>query len=391
MIDTIRIRVVANNEDTASRKKRLIRLPDWYVMGQTTDKNCSEQCEYGIAFDIGTTTVVGMLWNLQEEKLVDAYGMTTPQRYVGADVISRIQYCNESKVNQEHLHTLICECMNQILNDCIKVIGDKNRISHVSIVGNTVMSCIIQNRSVKDLIRPPFPIDVHVANEYHGSENVIGLCVGDETQVYCLPGIGGHIGSDITAMILATNMVHEEGNSLAIDIGTNGEIVLAKNGSLLACSTAAGPAFEGASIQFGMRATKGAIEGVMISEKGVQLQIIESLEAEGICGSGLIEVVAAMLDIGLIDNTGRIRDMKEAIESGVPKIIATRLQSSNNGIQFVLQYRYAKEPIVITQNDIREVQLAKSAIYSGMRTLMNTMDMNEEDLDCVYQIGRAHV
>lgn len=370
-----------SERESVNRKQDLVQVPEWFI------SNPSSVFEYGVAFDIGTTTVVGMLWNLQSGELIDAYAMTNPQKCVGADVISRIQYCIQSKENKQHLYEMIRECLNQILTQFSERIEERNLITKVSIVGNTAMSCIAQNISVQELIKPPFPKYVYEEMQYKGSNNELGLEVGEETQIICLPGIGGHIGSDITAMVVATNIAHERGNTLAIDIGTNGEIVLAKDGKLVACSTAAGPAFEGASINYGMRACKGAIEGVVITESGVQLRIIDAIQAEGICGSGLIEAVAAMLEVGVIDETGKIRDMREAIEAGVPKQIATRLQSTEQGMQFVLQFRYAKDPIVLTQNDVREVQLAKSAIYSGMETLMNEMKMKKEELDSVYLAG----
>jgi uncharacterized 2Fe-2S/4Fe-4S cluster protein (DUF4445 family) len=384
VLGDIRIRLLVKTEDS-DRKSKLMKLPAWSfeTIHDYTSKN--SKGGYGVAFDIGTTTVVGLLWDIRTAKLMHVIARTNPQRVVGADVISRIQYSMKSEESKNHIHELIIECLNQMIHEFTQIIEDRSLLRKICIVGNTAMSQIAQNMDVNQLVKPPFPQGIFTLQQYSGSNS--NLAIPDETSVIYLPGIGGHVGSDITAMIVATNIRNYEGVTLAIDIGTNGEIVLAKDGELVACSTAAGPAFEGASIRCGMRAAKGAIEGVAINDKGVELQIIQEEEAEGICGSGLIDAIAAMLDIGVIDETGRILELAEAIEAGVSKVIATRLQKTPDGMQFVLQYRYAKDPIVITQRDIREVQLAKGAISAGMRILMNEMGINKDSLDRIFLAG----
>lgn len=384
VLDDMRIRLLVKTEDS-DRKSKLMKLPSWSF--KTIQDYTSENPEdgYGVAFDIGTTTVVGLLWELRTSELIHVIAKTNPQRVVGADVISRIQYSMKSEESKNHIHELIMECLNQMLQEFTKVIEDKSLLKRVCIVGNTAMSQIAQNKDVSQLVKPPFPQGVFTLQQCSGSNS--NLVIPNDASVIYLPGIGGHVGSDITAMIVATNIKNYEGVTLAIDIGTNGEIVLAKDGELVSCSTAAGPAFEGASIQCGMRAAKGAIEGVTIDDAGVELQIIQEAEAKGICGSGLIDAIAAMLDIGVVDETGRILELTEAVAAGVSKVIATRLQKTTDGMQFVLQYRYAKEPIVITQRDIREVQLAKGAISAGMQILMKEMGITKDSLDRIFLAG----
>ena len=312
----MKIRLFGKTEDT-DRKSKLMKLPQWSIDTINTYTDKYSDNGFGVAFDIGTTTVVGLLWNIRTSELIHVIAKTNPQRVVGADVISRIQYSVKSEDDRNYLHQLISEGLNEMLHEFDKIVKDHSLIKRVCIVGNTAMSLLAQNMDVSPLVKPPFPRGIYKSQQYRGAETEFS--VSDETIVTYLPGIGGHIGSDITAMIVATDIKNYEGVTLAIDIGTNGEIVLAKDGQLVSCSTAAGPAFEGASIRQGMRAAKGAIEGVTIHDTGIELQIIQETEAEGICGSGLIDAIAAMLDIGVIDETGRILELPEAVTAGVPK------------------------------------------------------------------------
>ncbi|WP_455714866.1 ASKHA domain-containing protein [Anaerosporobacter sp.] len=384
ILGDMKIRLLHKTEES-DRKSKLMKLPQWSF--ETINEYIHKQLEdgFGVAFDMGTTTVVGLLWDLRTTELIHVIAKTNPQRVVGADVISRIQYSMKSEESKNHIHELIIECLNQMLQEFTKVVKDKSLLKRVCIVGNTAMSQIAQNKDVSQLVKPPFPQGIFALQQYSGNNS--GLEIPDDTSVIFLPGIGGHVGSDITAMIVGTNIRNYKGITLAIDIGTNGEIVLARDGELVSCSTAAGPAFEGASIRCGMRAAKGAIEGVIINDSGVELQVIQEVEAEGICGSGLIDAIAAMLDIGVVDETGRILELTEAVAAGVSKVIATRLQKTSEGMQFVLQYRYAKDPIVITQKDIREVQLAKGAISAGMQILMKEMGITKDSLDRIFLAG----
>lgn len=346
-----------------------------------TEKDC-----YGVSFDIGTTTVVGMLWNLNTNKMVDVEAATNPQSVYGSDVISRIQFCNEDEENLKVMQSKIIECFNDILHEIfIRNSLNPEYVYGVTVVGNTTMSHLFLGVHPGPLARTPFspvfciPVDT--------GAKILGINVNECANVHLLPNIAGHVGSDIVGVILATGIDKLKGSSIAIDIGTNGEVVAAMNGKLATCSTAAGPAFEGACIHHGMRAAKGAIEGVRITKDTVELKIIDAGEPIGICGSGLIDAVAQMLDAGLIEQNGRLIESEEAFAKGIPDSISARLFKTDTGNQFILAYGENGEHIVLTQQDIREVQLAKGAIHAGIKTLMRFLGMELQDIDRIILAG----
>lgn len=373
----------------SERKKDMMKLPEGFVpnpcvkdiMKKATETGC-----YGMAFDIGTTTVVGMLWNLADGSMIDVTAKTNPQSLYGADVISRIQYCNEVEENLFQMQKITINC----LNDMIRELTEKNKIEKngiydVTVVGNTTMSHLFLGVSPKSLSRLPFTPVFYEMTEKMAKE--LGLEVNKEAQVCLLPNIAGHVGSDISAVLLATGLKEKKGANLAIDIGTNGEILLAKDGKILTCSTAAGPAFEGASIQMGMRASEGAIEKVRIENDNVKITTIGKKEPIGICGSGLIDSVAELLKAGIVEGSGRMLKQEEAIANGISPELTKRIQKSEKGMFFVLSYREDAEDIILTQQDIREVQLAKGAIYAGIKTLMKKLELIEEDLESIILAG----
>jgi uncharacterized 2Fe-2S/4Fe-4S cluster protein (DUF4445 family) len=349
---------------------------------------------YGIAFDIGTTTVVGMLWDLDNGTLLDVEGRTNPQRAYGADVISRIQYSMMSTENLNTMRDSIIDCMNEMIEEFtirgvfsgreLRGTG-KCSIYAVTIVGNTTMSHLALGVTPESLSKSPFSPVFCSSIQLTGIQS--GLHVNPSALVHVLPNIAGHVGSDIVSVMLTTNLRELDGANIAIDIGTNGEILLAHQGKVLTCSTAAGPAFEGASIYQGMRAAKGAIEEVKITIDTVECKVIEGGEAIGICGSGLIDAIAQMLDVGVIDETGRLLEEQEALEAGISEGIAKRLVHSEKSHEFILVYRQTKEPIVVTQKDIREVQLAKGSIAAGMKTLMKIAGLMENDITRIMIAG----
>jgi uncharacterized 2Fe-2S/4Fe-4S cluster protein (DUF4445 family) len=298
----------------STRKKRMTILPEGFVADTF---ECSSPC-YGIAFDIGTTTVVGMLWYLANHTLVDTEARTNYQSIYGADVISRIQFCNQDDSNVTLLQQKVISCFNDILEDLLirnQILPQQ--IHDVTIVGNTTMSHLVTGVHPRPLALAPFtPVFLEAPNL---SAEELGLHVNPSANVYLLPNIAGHVGSDIVGMMLSTSIYKSSGSHIAIDIGTNGEIVAIKNGRLLTCSTAAGPAFEGACIHHGMRAASGAIEKVVITGGEVQIQTIDNSVPVGLCGSGLIDAVAALLDAGVIEPSGRMLPQDEALEEELVK------------------------------------------------------------------------
>lgn len=341
---------------------------------------------YGVAFDIGTTTIVGMLWDLNHGELVHVSAKSNPQSVYGADVISRIDYCSREENRILQMQSKIIECLNDIINDFRKNIGVESRYIYEStVVGNTTMSHLFLGVNPTQLAKSPFdpvfcsPVDIEAKD--------MKIDMNAHAQIHLLPNIAGHVGSDMVGVLLASRIMETEGLNLAIDVGTNGEIVLAQNGQAVTCSTAAGPAFEGGSIYQGVRAVPGAIEGMRIQNGEVILDIIDNLEPIGICGSGLIDTMAQMLDAGIIDVSGRIMDVENAKEKGVHPSLLSRLRMGKNGDEFVLVFKENDEDIVITQKDVREVQLAKGAIYGGIVTLLNELGADLKQIHKIFIAG----
>ncbi len=368
---------------TAKRGKLTVVLSDDHLIAIEAD-DTSSQC-YGLAFDIGTTTVVGILWDLIEKKMADVEAATNPQSVFGSDVISRIQYCIEEVSHTKEMQKKIVECFNEMIRKFCERNGIKNNhIYDMTVVGNTTMSHLFLGVNPVSMSRVPFaPV---YCEGIHLKAGQLGIGVNANANVYTLPNIAGHVGSDITGVMLATNVFGLPGNTIIIDVGTNGEILVAKNGTVEACSTAAGPAFEGACIHHGMRAAKGAIEGITINED-ISLKVIEDGEPSGICGSGLIDAIGELIKAGLINKRGNLLTQDEARNKGIAPAICDRLFGKGKDTGIVLFRSAGKDSIVLLQQDIREVQLAKGAILGGMMTLMKNLDFTVDQIDRVIVAG----
>lgn len=346
---------------------------------------------YGVAFDIGTTTVVGLCWDLAKRELLATDAARNPQVVHGGDVISRIGYSVREDENLEEMRQLVIDCLNEILDGFLeKLPVRRTEIAEITAVGNTTMSHLLLGEDPEGLAASPFRPAFRGAVRESAAE--LGLRVPAETAFYLLPGIAGHVGSDITAGLMSLDLGNKDSLDVFVDIGTNGEVAVAENGRILVCSTAAGPAFEGAAIRQGMRATEGAIEGVSLCESGadIELKVIGDVSPAGICGSGLIDAVSVMLSTGLMDRTGRILTEDEALSAGVSPLLARRLVLRDEEACFVL-----REPdpegnsaeILLRQSDIREVQLAKSAIVSGILALLKKSGHTAAEADHLYLAG----
>lgn len=366
---------------TASlRKSGMLAFPEDFV--PETDGE-----GLGIAFDIGTTTIAGMLWDLKKGSLMAAQAVTNPQSYFGADVISRIAYCGGDPERLTEIRKRTIGGLNELTNKLCQSIGRSSRdISAVAIAGNTTMSHIFAGKDPAGLAFSPFKPAFEGALELKASK--CGLADGPNAGVFVMPGIAGHVGGDITAGILATRILTKPAETiLFLDIGTNGEIVATDGVRTLACSTAAGPAFEGASISCGTRAIPGAIEKVNIIGDIVKVETVDCLPAIGICGSGLIDALAAMLNAGLISNTGRLASSEEWPEKHPHSQLGPRLRNGKNGREFVLAVDGDSKEVVITQKDIREVQLAKAAISTGISILLGKLQILPPEISKVVIAG----
>ncbi len=315
---------------------------------------------YGIGIDVGTTTLAIALIDLLDEKVVDIYKCMNPQKAYGADVISRIQYANEHDDGM----------MTKIIHDAIvKGIGslmEKNRVAarqivEVAVAGNTTMQYLLAGIDPIGLAASPFlathldRITVPFAQLFH---NELLAC-----NAVVMPGLSAYIGSDILAGIYTTGLVQRPGNYLFIDIGTNGELAIQANGRLVCVATAAGPAFEGANITCGMGSLEGAICAVTQEDDDFQLEIIGDGEPKGICGSGLVDLMALCLERGLVDETGRLLEGQS-----IP------VAKESDGIS-------------LYQNDIRELQLAKAAIAAGIEVLLQECGCTVDELDGLLLAG----
>lgn len=377
--------LLPEQHDVARRKESLLWLPEGF-RPDTKEFDGGEE-EYGIAFDIGTTTVVGMLWNLTDGELIGAASRSNPQSAYGADVISRILFCNQNTDNLELMQQLIIDCANAIARELFeKHKITSNLVVKGTFVGNTTMSHILLAMDPSSLAVAPFqpayrgPIQKKAVD--------LGLEFHPQADIFILANIAGHVGSDITGVLLSTELKDRKGANLAVDIGTNGEILLALEEKVLTCSTAAGPAFEGASIRHGMRAAHGAIERIYIQDDDLELSVIGEDAPIGICGSGLIDGVALLLKHGFLSNTGKLFDREEAKGMGLLPKLMDRIRNGDQGREFVLSFgNDTSSDVVITQKDIREVQLAKGAIAAGINILMGELKINIDQLDQILLAG----
>jgi uncharacterized 2Fe-2S/4Fe-4S cluster protein (DUF4445 family) len=350
------------------------------------EKGDTEAENYGIAVDIGTTTVVVMLWDLATAEAAGVEAFANPQGAYGADVISRITFAMESAENLKKLNGLIVDSINAAAAKLAREAGvAREHIYSATVVGNTTMSHIFAGVDPSQLSMAPFSPVFEAAIE--GSAGKFGIDINPAASVYVGANIAGHVGSDITAGIVTTDIMDCDKGHLFIDIGTNGEIVMSGNGKAAACSTAAGPAFEGSSIRYGMRAAAGAIEKVHIDDE-VRIAVIGEVTPVGICGSGIIDAVGELVRTGIVDKTGRLLGPEKLRQKGISEEVISHVTENGGVYDFVL-YRggEGERDILITQKDVREVQLAKAAIAAGISILMKNIGISVETLEKVSIAG----
>ncbi len=343
----------------------------------------TETDAFAVALDIGTTTLVGSLLDLStgSEWAVDA--RLNPQTRFGDDVLSRILYASNHAHGLRELQESIITAVNETITTLCRQAGvPPQRIYEVTIAGNTTMQQLLAGIDTRSLGEVPF-----VATSGRGidcSAAEMGIAVHPRANVYCLPNIGGFVGGDTMAGIIATGLADAEGPTLLVDIGTNGEIVLAANGKISAASTAAGPAFEGARISRGMRGAVGAIEKVIV-DGHLRINVIGNVRPVGLCGSGLIDAAAELLRHGIITPQGRLLGRDQLPDALLPEL-AERVETSEG--QTTVALATAEEAadgraILLTQRDIRELQLASGAIRAGVAILLRRAGLAPGDLAAV--------
>jgi len=326
---------------------------------------------YGVAFDLGTTTVVGTLMNLRTGMAEAVRSTLNGQAPFGADVISRISHGMQGDEAKAELREAIQRTMNTVLQELYESAGvERERVYETVVVGNATMLHLLLGIDATPISMMPFTPAFREPLYLPARE--VGLDIHPGGYVQTLPVIGAYVGADIVAGVVATGLAREDKLRVFVDVGTNGEIVLGSVKRVLCTAAPAGPAFEGSQIRCGMRATDGAIEGVTLSDH-VELQVIGGdIAPKGICGSGLVDTVAQLRLVGLLDAGGKMRSREEVPEHP----LSDRLIAIDGVRAFLLA-----ENVYLSQRDVRELQFGKGSIATGIKVLMDVMGVTVADLD----------
>lgn len=345
---------------------------------------------FGLAVDIGSTTIAGHLCDLGNGEVVASAGMMNPQIRFGEDLMSRVSYLLMQPEGREEMTQVVRAAVNQLIDETVAQVDCvPSDVLELSIAGNPIMHHLFLGLSPVELGTAPFALVTDAAIDQDAAS--LAMKTNPGAQVYVLPCIAGHVGADAAAMVLAEAPQAQAGVSLVVDVGTNAEIVLSNNGKLLACSSPTGPAFEGAQISCGQRAAPGAIERVRINPETLEPkfkiigsdlwsdevgfdEVVAKVGVSGICGSGIIEVIAEMYLAGVVDEDGVIDG--NLVDRSARVIADDRT--------FSYQLWQGERAIVVTQNDVRQVQLAKAALYAGIKLLLA-----REEIESVDQVRLA--
>jgi len=339
--------------------------------GDTTERN------FAIAVDVGTSTVVAHLVNLNTFETMDAEATYNSQRTFGEEVTRRIIYAEQN--GRDKLREAIVDDINNLINALISRNNIRlNEVMAVLCAGNTAMIHFLLELNSSYLRKEPYIPVCTYPPPIRAAE--VGIKINPRGLLYSIPSIASWVGADITAGILATGLYQAEELTMLVDIGTNGEIVIGNKDWMVCCSASAGPAFEGSGVRSGMRAAEGAIEKAKISEEGkFQYTTIGNVKPIGICGSGLIDIVAELFKAGFIDRSGRLNPESD-----------DRVRNVDGEMEFLLVLSYktaAGNEIVITQADIENLLRAKAAIFAGMNAIVNTLHIKFSDIKRIYLAG----
>ena len=340
--------------------------------GDTTENN------YGLCFDIGTTTISGQLVDLNSKKILGTKATYNQQAVFGSDVITRIVYAAKTD-GLEKLHTAVSDTMNQMIKDLV----NEHKISLFDVncivcSGNTTMIHLLLSMDPAHIRRQPYVPTANFLPVLRATE--AGININPRGLLSCVSGVSSYVGGDTTAGILSSGIYLQEEPCILIDIGTNGEIVLGNRDYLVACAASAGPAFEGSGVTSGMRASSGAIQKVSINKNdfSVQYSTIQDKLPRGICGSGYIDLLSEMLEAGIIDKGGKI------------KVSGKRIRSSGNGKEFVVCFKeeiQADADIVINEADIENLKRSKGAIYSACAILVKHLALEFSAISKIFIAG----
>jgi uncharacterized 2Fe-2S/4Fe-4S cluster protein (DUF4445 family) len=351
-----------------SRQDGTVRLMD-------IDKGSKGRANYGLAVDVGTTTIAAELFDLNTGRAVAQASDYNRQLVCGEDVLSRIAYAEENGV--ERLTELVVDTVNGLAAQlCAE--RDKRRRFHpgtcdddiaaVVISGNTAMVHMLLGLDPTNIRYSPYIPIANLPPVLLAGE--IGMRALPEAPLYCVPGRAGYVGGDITSDILLSGLHLSDKLTMLIDVGTNGEVVLGNQDWIVGCSTSAGPAFEGGEVSCGMRAMGGAIDTVCISDRDLSITTIGNARPRGICGSGLIDLIAQMFLGGYLDKKGRINAHS-----------SERVRAAGRGLEFILNHEAGRKDLTVTEEDIANVVRTKAAIYAGCSVLLHSVDKTFEDVD----------
>ncbi len=332
----------------------------------------------GLAFDVGTTTIVCRLHDLHTGRLLADAGAANPQRAFGADVIARISAAMDGRLDE--LAQAACSGMAALAEEVLAAAGRSGHdVSRVALCGNTVMEHLVAGINPEPIGSTPFmpPTLFGSARPWAALAQAAVAC----NEALFAPCVAGYVGGDITCDLLALGMASCADPVLLVDLGTNGEMALSCAGGITTCATAAGPVFEGANIRFGMPAYPGAISCVRLVGGRLEVRTIGDAPVRGICGTGLIDAVALLLDAGVLDESGLLMEADE-VDGEVPEAIRSRLGECEGAAAFWITPEAA-----VTQRDVRNIQLAKAAIRAGILTLVEDAGLQLEEVSCVHVAG----
>jgi uncharacterized 2Fe-2S/4Fe-4S cluster protein (DUF4445 family) len=330
----------------------------------------------GLAIDLGTTKIAGYLLDIDDGHTLASHGIPNPQSSYGDDIIARLVHARDSVSGATKIQRLVVNSINELAARlCAEAALNSEDIIETVIVGNTAMHHLLLKLPVEQLLRPPFLPYVKDALDVKSRD--LGLQLAPGSYVHLLPNIAGFVGADHIAMLLASGASHADKTTLAIDIGTNTEVSLANNDGISCVSCASGPAFEGGHISHGMKAAKGAIDRLQITDNAVQYHTIGGAPAIGLCGSAVLDAVSELLRSGVLDASGRMHDHP---------LVRTR----NDRREFLLvpaKDSARHKSITLTQHDVRELQLAKAAIRTGIEILLRSNSVTPADIEQVIVAG----
>ncbi len=341
---------------------------------------------FGVAVDLGTTTIVGSLVNMKTGEILGTSASTNPQIKYGADVISRVSYATSEPGGLIKLQTIVIEAINKIIEAlCQQAQVEFREIYELSLAGNAIMNHLFLGVTPQFISEAPYIPVFRKSVKFMAEE--LDITIQPRGPITTLPNISGYVGGDITGFILASNIHQSDKIILGIDIGTNGEIVLGSKERLLCCSAAAGPAFEGGHISQGMRATEGAIDKFNISDGQMFYHVFGNVDPKGLCGTGLVDVIAELLRAGIINEYGKIELPSSPT---FPESLKQRVLIREKENSFVLVSElesFNHTPIILHQRDVREVQLGKGAIAAGIQILCLELGITCAQIDEILIAG----